>query len=44
MNKTMYLNILNENLLQSTEKFGIGQALHYYQDSDPKRKVVIMQT
>lgn len=36
MDKTVYLNILKENLLQSVEKLGLGESFYFQQDNDPK--------
>lgn len=36
MNKTVYLNILKNNLNQSAEKFKIRNDYYFQQDNDPK--------
>lgn len=40
MDKTIYLNILKENLQASAEKLGIENSFHFYQDNDPKHKAL----
>uniref|UniRef100_A0A0A1XH96 Transposable element Tc1 transposase n=1 Tax=Zeugodacus cucurbitae TaxID=28588 RepID=A0A0A1XH96_ZEUCU len=44
LDKTLNLNILKENLIQSAEKLGIRQNFRYYQDNDPKHKASIVQS
>lgn len=43
MDKTMYLNILKDNLVQSAQKLGIQSDFRFYQDNDPKHKSGIVQ-
>lgn len=44
INKTMYLNILKENLIPSAEKLGVRNNFRFYQDNDPKQKPNVIQT
>lgn len=44
MDKTVYLNLLKSNLLQSAEKLGIRDRFRFYQDNDPKHKSQLVQT
>lgn len=44
MDKTMYLDILKNNLTQSAQKLGIEDNFRFYQDNDPKHKSHIVQT
>lgn len=44
MDKTLYLNVLKENLLQSAEKLDLRRDFRFYQDNDPKHKSGIVQT
>lgn len=43
MDKTLYLNILKDNLKQSAEKLGIGNTFQFYQDNDPKHKSYLVR-
>ena len=43
MDKTVYLNLFQNNLLQSAEKLGIADDFWFYQDNDPKHKSNIVQ-
>ena len=36
MNRAKYREILDENLLQSAQDFGLGQRFPFQQDNDPK--------
>lgn len=38
MDQNVYLNILKQNLMPSTEKLGIRESFKFYQDNDPKHK------
>lgn len=44
MDKTVYLNILKSNLLESAENLGIREDFRFYQDNDPKHKSGIVQS
>lgn len=44
MDKTIYLNLLKSNLLQSADKLGIRRDFRFYQDNDPKHKSGIVQS
>uniref|UniRef100_A0A0K8WKL3 Transposable element Tc1 transposase n=1 Tax=Bactrocera latifrons TaxID=174628 RepID=A0A0K8WKL3_BACLA len=44
MDKTMYLNILKANLLQSASKLNIREGFRFYQDNDPKHKPGVVQS
>lgn len=44
MNKSVYLDILKNNLLQSAEKLGIRHNFRFYQDNDPKHKSAVVQS
>lgn len=43
LNKNKYLDILIENLIQSTVKTDISNSYKFYQDNDPKHKSQIVQ-
>lgn len=44
MDKTIYLKILKENLIQSAENLGLISNFRFYQDNDPKHKSNVVPT
>lgn len=43
MDKHVYLNLLQQNLLKSAKDMGVPSAFFFYQDNDPKHKSKIVQ-